>query len=315
MKLIIQIPCLDEATTLPLVLKDIPDSIPGIDTIETLVIDDGSTDDTAKVAAELGVTHIVRNTSNLGLAFSFRKGLDECIKQGADIIVNIDGDNQYKSSEIPKLVAPILEGKADIVLGNRNTGTIKHFSFIKKVLQKLGTSVVQRLAGTEISDAVTGFRAFSRSATMKLTILSNFTYTIESILQIKAKGLTLSEVSIQTNPKSRESRLFSSMRVYIAFSIATILRIFTMYNPLRVFVTIGLLCILAGTGIGIRFLYSYFTYGGSGQVQSLILTAIFILGGLSVLLVGLIADLIQFNRRLLEDVLERIKRLESKSIS
>ncbi|MDC0358685.1 glycosyltransferase family 2 protein [Oligoflexia bacterium] len=310
MKLIIQIPCLNEAETLPLVFEDLPKSIEGISTIETLVIDDGSTDNTSKIAKNLGATHIIRNTKNLGLALTFRAGLDYCLKQGADIIVNMDGDNQYKGSEISKLIAPILAQEADAVVGDRQTDTIASFSPLKKFLQRFGSKIIRRLSRTNIQDATSGFRAFTREAAIQLTILSHYTYTLESILQSHTKGLAITNVPVSVNPQTRESRLMDNMRSYVAFSIATIIRVFTMYNPLRVFVYAGSAFIAVGSVLVLRFLYYYFAVGGAGKIQSLVIAAICVIVGVTVVLVGFIADIIQFNRRLLEDILVRVKRLE-----
>ena len=310
MKLIVQIPCYNEAQTLPLVIASLPRQIGGIDCIETLIIDDGSNDGTSEVARSLGVTYVLRNKRNLGLAFSFRKAIDAALHNGADIIVNLDGDNQYKASEIPALIQPILDGRADMVVGDRRTDTISEFSSLKKLLQKLGSAVVRKLSDTQVRDTTSGFRAFSRDAAFKLTILGNYTYTHEAILQAPSKGLTIVDVAIETNPKTRESRLMRSIRGYIAFSIASILRIFAMYNPLRVFLQIGGILLFLGFALAVRFLYFYLTTGGAGKLQSLILAAIALIMGGTIILFGLIADIIQFNRRLLEDILERIKRLE-----
>ncbi|MCB0310525.1 MAG: glycosyltransferase family 2 protein [Bdellovibrionales bacterium] len=312
MKLIIQIPCYNEEHTLPNVLREIPQEIEGIHHIETLVIDDGSTDRTAQVAQLTGANHVIRNIRNLGLAFSFRRGLDAALALGADIVVNMDGDNQYPASRLADLIAPILRKEADIVVANRQTDRIEHFSPLKRRLQRWGSAIMRRLSGTEVRDAVSGFRAFSRDAAIKITILSNYTYTLESILQAKAKGLTISNIDIETNPKIRESRLIKSLRAYLTFSAATIVRVFAMYNPLRIFFPLGGLLLLAGILLGLRFLYYYTWFGGSGKIQSLLLATLLCILGSAVVLVGLIADLIQFNRRLLEDVLERVKKLELK---
>ena len=313
MKLIIQIPCYNEEQTLGLVLKGLPKSIPGISKIETLVIDDGSTDRTSQEARSLGVDHLVLNKRNLGLAHSFRRAIDACLSNGADVIVNIDGDNQYLGSEIEALIQPILVGKADIVVGDRQTDSLQHFSVLKRLLQRLGSAVVRRLSRTKVHDAVSGFRAFSREAAIKTTILSNYTYTIESILQAHTKGLTVVNVPISSNQVARQSRLMRSLRSYLAFSIATILRVFAMYNPLKVFLNLGLVFVGLGSLLGARFIYFYFTQGSSGMVQSLIFAAILLIIGMSIILVGLLADLIQFNRRLLEDILERVRKLELKN--
>jgi glycosyltransferase involved in cell wall biosynthesis len=313
MKLIIQIPCYNEADTLPQVLQDLPREIPGVSSIETLVIDDGSSDGTSEVAKGLGVTHVVRNVRNLGLAFTFRRGIDAALAHGADIIVNLDGDNQYKGSQIPALIRPILEGRADMVVGDRQTDTIPEFSALKKFLQRLGSAVIRRLSHTNVSDTTSGFRAFSREAALKLTILSNYTYTHEAILQAPSKGLTIVNVRIDTNPKTRPSRLMRGVIDYLVFSVASIVRIFAMYNPLRVFLALGSVCVLFGSLLTLRFLYFYFTAGGVGKIQSLIIAAIAVITGSMIILVGIIADIIQFNRRLLEDILERIKRIENKT--
>lgn len=311
MKLIVQIPCYNEATTLPLVMAALPKSIPGIATIETQVIDDGSKDGTAEVARALGVTHIIRNKRNLGLAHTFRKGLSAALSYGADIVVNLDGDNQYNAAEIPRLLAPLLAEEADVVIGSRDISSIRHFSPTKKLLQHIGSWVVRRFSGTEVRDATSGFRAFNREALLSLTILSNYTYTLESILQVNAKGLTIVDVPISVNPKTRESRLIPDLRTYLTFSAATIIRVFTMYNPLKVFIDIGVILIFLGVAIVARFLYFYLSSGAAGLIQSLIFAAVFIIAGIMTILVGLMADIIQFNRRLLEELIGRVRTIES----
>jgi glycosyltransferase involved in cell wall biosynthesis len=310
MKLFIQIPCYNEGGSLRQTLTGLPARLDGISEIRTVVIDDGSTDDTSAQAAAAGANFVLRNRRNLGLAQTFMKGLDFCLRNGADIIVNLDGDNQYPGGDIPRLIEPILAERADIVIGNRQTHTIAYFSPLKKFLQRAGSRLVQILSHTDVPDVTSGFRAFSREAALKLTILSSYTYTLESILQKESKGLTIAHVPIATNAPVRESRLMSSMQSYLMFSIATIIRIFTMYNPLRVFLSVGALICGAGVLLGLRFVYFYMFDAGSGKIQSLILAAILLITGATVALVGLLADLIQFNRRLLEDVLERLKRLE-----
>ena len=311
MKLIVQIPCYNEEETLPLVLADLPRDIEGIDVVEVLIIDDGSTDQTVEVAKRLGVDHVVSNPHNMGLARTFQRGLEECLERGADIIVNIDGDNQYRAQDIPKVVAPVLRGEADMVIANRQTHLVPHFGPVKKLLQRLGSSVVRFLSGVDVTDAVSGFRAFNRNAASKLTILSEYTYTIESILQARAKGLVVGEVDSVTNPKLRESRLMRSIQSYIAKSVGTMVRVFTMYNPLKVFLMVGGGFFGVGFLLGVRFVYYFVTRsGGSGHVQSLILAAVLMIVGVLMAMSGLIADLIRFNRILIEDVRERTKRLE-----
>jgi len=310
MKLIVQIPCYNEEKTLGLTIGDIPRSIPGVDTIETLVIDDGSTDRTLEVARELGVDHVVHLTNNKGLATGFTVGLDTSLKLGADIVVNTDGDNQYAGSSIPSLIQPILEGKADIVIGNRDIESIDHFSFLKKKLQKLGSWVVRHISYTSVPDTTSGFRAFSREAAMHLNVVSEFTYTLETIIQAGKKNIAIQNVAIRTNEKTRESHLFSSMWRYIFRSVSTIVRIYTMYRPLRAFFYVGGTVFLAGMGVGLRFIYYYYMGNGSGHIQSLILSAVFLIVGFQLIMIGLVADTISANRRLIEDGLYRIRRME-----
>lgn len=311
MKLIVQIPCFNEEHTLPQTVADIPKVIPGIDTIEILIIDDGSSDRTLAVAQDLGVQHIVRNKRNQGLARTFRHGLEAAISADADIIVNTDGDNQYVGADIAKLVQPILDGNADIVIGDRQTSKIEHFSKSKKFLQWLGSGIVRRLAGIWVPDAVSGFRAFTREAAIKLNIVSSFSYTIETVIQAGKRGMTVTSVPVSTNQKTRESRLFTSIPKFMERQVGTIIRVYAMYQPLRVFFIIGLSLIVLGFIPVARFLYFYFIAGaGGGHLQSLLLGAIIILVGFMTLVVGLVADLISFNRQMLEMTLERVKRLE-----
>jgi len=313
MKLIVQIPCFNEEETLPITVKDIPRNIKGIDKIEVLVIDDGSTDRTSEVAKELGVEHIVRFSRNKGLAKAFSAGLDACLKLGADIIVNTDADNQYKGEDIPKLIKPILEGKADIVVGDRQIDTIKDFSFMKKKLQKIGSLVVRHVSGTDIPDATSGFRAFSREAALNINVLSPFTYTLETIIEAGNKGMVIISVPIRTNPKYRESRLYKNIGQYIVRSIITIIRIYTMYQPLKTFFYVGGLVFFAGFLLGLRFLYFYFTGNGAGHIQSLILAAVLLIAGFMIIMIGLVADIVSFNRKILEDRLYRVKKMEVES--
>ena len=310
MKLIVQIPCYNEEQTLPETVADIPRQIEGIDHVEVLIIDDGSRDRTVEVAREIGVDHIVRNKRNIGLARSFRKGIDACLVRGADIIVNTDGDNQYCGADIPKLVAPILAGRADMVVGDRETGKIEHFSPVKKLLQHLGSGVVRKLAGIWVPDTVSGFRAFSREAAIRLNVVSSFSYTIETVIQAGKRQLFVDSIPIRTNPKTRDSRLFKSIPHFIQNSLGTMVRMYAMYQPLRVFFFLGSLLILIGALPILRFLFFYFTSGGAGHIQSLLLGSVLIILGFITFLVGLVADLISFNRQLLEMTLERVRRLE-----
>ncbi|NKB56008.1 MAG: glycosyltransferase [Alphaproteobacteria bacterium] len=284
MKLIVQIPCFNEEGTLPETLADIPREIAGVDVVEILIIDDGSTDRTVEVARECGVDHIIRNKKNIGLARTFRVGLDACLRRGADIIVNTDGDNQYEGADVPVLIQPILDGQADIVVGDRRTDQVEHFSANKKRLQNLGSFAVRNLSGLDISDAVSGYRAISRDAALQLNIVSSFSYTIEMLIQAGKKHLTVASVPIRTNPKTRESRLFKSIPKFIERSLTTMVRMYAMYQPLRVFFYIGMTLSLIGAAPILRFVYFYMIGQGEGHVQSLIL------GG-ALLIIGVIAFL------------------------
>ncbi len=314
MKLIIQIPCYNEQETLPETLADLPDKIDGIDCIEVLIINDGSTDDTVKIAKEHGVQHIVNFPQNKGLAMGFTAGLDACLKLGADIIVNTDADNQYNGSDIVRLVEPIVKGQAEIVIGDRNTNDIQHFSWTKKQLQQLGSWVVRQLSDTDIPDTTSGFRALSRDAAIQMNVVTRFTYTLETIIQAGKKNLITTHVPIDTNPKLRESRLFKSNWSYIKRSMATITRIYAMYEPLKLFSYIGGVTFLGGVLVGLRFLYFYLTEQGSGHIQSLILTSILLIVGFQIIVMGLLADIIGSNRQLIENVLYRVKKIEFKQL-
>ena len=309
-KLIIQIPCLNEEETLPQTLRDLPSAIDGVDVIETLIIDDGSTDRTVEVANASGVNHVIRNTNNLGLAKSFRKGLDACLVLGADIIVNTDGDNQYAGADIAKLVQPIINGTADIVIGDRQTQNIEHFSRFKKFLQRIGSKVVRQLSDTDVPDAVSGFRAISRDAALKLNILSPFSYTIEMVIQAGKKGIAIDHIPVSTNAVTRKSRLFKSIPSFVARQSSSMIRMYAMYQPLRVFFYIGTILTVIGLLPIIRFLFFYFSGNGGGHLQSLVLGGVLLIIGFITFMIGLLADLISFNRQLTEITLEKIRKIE-----
>jgi len=307
MKLIIQIPCFNEAEILPKTLSQLPKEIPGIEQIEILVVDDGSKDNTVDVAREQGVDHIVHLPRHYGLAQAYARGLDACLRLGADIIVNTDADNQYPADAIEKLVRPILEGKAEMVIGDRGVRSVEHFPIHKRLLQALGSRVVSATAGLTIPDATSGFRAITRQVAMETMVLSNYSYTLETLIQAGAKRVRVDFVPIKTNPPERPSRLFQSIRSYLVNSSVTIMRSFTMYRALRLFTAISLIMLLIGTAIGGRFAYYYIIGEGGGMVQSLILAAIFLIVGFITFLIGLIADLVSFNRKILEEVLVRLR--------
>lgn len=310
MKLIIQIPCFNEEESLPATLRQLPRSIPGIDCIEVLVINDGSTDGTVRRARELGVNHVVGFSKNQGLGTAFKTGLDACLKLGADLIVNTDADNQYVGDDIPALVAPILRGEADLVVGARDIGSIDHFSGTKKLLQRWGSWVVRKASGCPIQDTTSGFRAFNREAALRTIVYSTFSYTLETLIHAGSGALSLAQVPVRVNEKLRESRLAGSSWQYIKKSAATVLRVYSMYNPLKVFLFIGGLAFIMGCGLGLRYLYFYFWAGASGHVQSLILSAILMIVGFQIMIIGLVADLIGASRRLNEDILYRLRKLE-----
>ena len=300
MKLIIQIPCLNEEKALPITLKHIPKKIIGVDNIEVLIINDGSSDRTVEVARECGVNHIVSFSQRRGLAEAFMAGLDACLKHGADIIVNTDADNQYYGPDIEKLIQPILAKEADIVVGDRETDKIAHFSFIKKGLQKLGSWLVHKLSNTNIPDATSGFRAFSKEAALRMDIITKFSYTVETLIQAGKKDLKVTSVPIRTNEKLRESRLFSSMFIFLRKSGSTIIRVYATHEPLKVFFSVGGIIFFIGVIFGIRYLYFMFLGEGGGHVQSVILSSTLMILGFILFFIGLVADLISTNRKLIE---------------
>jgi len=312
--LMIQIPCLNEEKMLPETLRDLPKQIDGITKIERIVIDDGSTDRTSEVAKEQGVEHIIKFPRRQGLASAFAAGIDLALEKGADILVNTDADNQYKGEDIVKLVRPILEGRADIVIGNRDIDNIAHFSFVKKKLQRLGSWVVRQVSGTTIPDTTTGFRAYSKKALMDINIVSKFSYTLETIIEAGKRDLAIANVFIRVNKPSRKSRLYKTMFQYLIKSTSTILRIYTMYEALKVFMIIGSIVFAGGILLCVRYLYFKVLHlNPAGHVQSLILAAILLVVGFQVMVFSLIADLISSNRKLIENALIKIKKIDAKS--
>jgi glycosyltransferase involved in cell wall biosynthesis len=311
MKLIIQIPCFNEEATLPETLADLPRQIDGIDAVEWLVIDDGSTDRTVEVARERGVDHIVRLTNNRGLAAAFQAGLDASLKLGADIVVNTDADNQYYGGDIPKLVAPILAGDADMVIGDRKTDQIEHFSPLKKRLQRLGSAVVRRASGTDVPDTTSGFRAYNREAGLQMQVVSKFTYTLESIIQAGKMLVAVDHVPVRTNETTRESRLFPSMWAYVRRNAVSIFRIYALYEPLRVFVAAAAVAALVGAVIWARFLYFFFfSDDPGGHIQSLILGSTLFIVAVQLAALGVIGDILAGSRLLQQRALERVRRME-----
>lgn len=309
MKLIIQIPCYNEAGSLPLTVAALPRSVPGVDAVEYLVVDDGSTDGTADVARSLGVHHVLRR-QHQGLAATFAAGLEAAVSFGADVIVNTDADNQYQADDIARLVEPIVRGRADLVIGDRGVGSLPQFSPLKRKLQTLGSWVIGRTSGLHTPDATSGFRAMTREQALRTLVLSDYSYTLETLIQAGARRAAVEFVPVRTNPKLRDSRLFKSIAQYIRLSGVTILRSYTLYRPLRVFLGLGISLILLGCLPGLRFLYLMAIGEGVGHIQSLVLAAILIVVGFQVVLIGLIADMISFNQKMLEDVVYRMRRLE-----
>jgi glycosyltransferase involved in cell wall biosynthesis len=310
LKLIIQIPCFDEEAQLPATLADLPRTVPGFDQVEWLVIDDGSTDRTIEVARAGGVDHIVRLTNNKGLAAGFQAGLDACLKVGADVIVNTDADNQYDARDIPTIVAPIVDGRADMVVGDREVMTIEHFSPLKKLLQRLGSWVVRQASQTSVPDTTSGFRAYNREAAIQMAVVSKFTYTLETIIQAGKQLVAIHHVPIRTNEQTRESRLFPSMWSYVRRNGVAIFRIYVQYEPLKVFMTAALLAALPATALWIRWFVFYLEGEGAGNVQSLILGAVLFVAAMVLAALGVIGDLLAAQRTMVQRTFERVRRIE-----
>lgn len=310
MKLIIQIPCYNEAKTLPGTVAELPRRIEGIDQIEYLIIDDGSSDETIQVARSAGVHHIVQLPRHAGLAAAFVSGLEASLKFGADVVVNTDADNQYNAGDIQRLVRPIIEGQADIVIGDRGVATLPVFSPTKRLLQRFGSWIISRASGVDTPDATSGFRAISRAAAVETLVLSEYSYTLETLIQAGARRMSVLYVPVRTNPTTRPSRLMNNIPHYLANSSTTILRAYTMYRPLRVFTILGSLIALVGVALGMRYVYFMWAGQGGGKVQSLILAAVLMIVGFQIFLIGLLADLIGFNRKILEEILFRMRRNE-----
>jgi glycosyltransferase involved in cell wall biosynthesis len=309
-KLIIQIPCLNEERSLPATLADLPRSVPGFDVVEWLVIDDGSTDDTIPVARAHGVDHVVRLTNNKGLAMAFQAGVDAALKLGADVIVNTDADNQYSAADIPKLVAPIVRGDADLVIGDREVKSIEHFSPVKKLLQRLGSWVVRRASDTTVPDTTSGFRAYNREAALQVQVVSRFTYTLETVIQAGKMLVAIDHVPIRTNPKMRESRLFGSTWSYVRTNAASIFRIYAQYEPLRVFLAAAAIVGLAALIVWGRFAYLFIIGEGQGHVQSVVLGSMLFVVAVQLAALGVIGDLLAANRVLIQRTMERTRRIE-----
>ncbi|HEX4837536.1 MAG TPA: glycosyltransferase family 2 protein [Solirubrobacteraceae bacterium] len=310
MKLIIQIPCFDEAGQLPQTLADLPRELDGFDVVEWLVVDDGSTDDTIAVARAHGIDHVVRLTNNKGLAAGFQAGLDACLKLGADVVVNTDADNQYYGPDIVKLVRPILEGRADMVVGDREVTSVAHFSWLKKSLQRLGSWVVRQASSTSVPDTTSGFRAYNREAAIQILVVSKFTYTLETIIQAGKHLVAVDHVPIRTNPKTRESRLFPSMGAYVRRNAISIFRIYAQYEPLRVFWSLAALIGLVSLAVWVRFAVAYVEGNDKGHVQSLILGAVLFIAAVVLWALGVIGDLLAAQRVMTQKTFERVRRIE-----
>src|SRR2546423_3533899 len=311
MKLIIQIPCFNEEDQLPATLSDLPRELAGIDTVEWLIIDGGSTDRTGEVARAHGVEHIVRLTNNKGLAAAFQAGLDACLKLGADLIVNTDADNQYNAADIPKLVAPVLAGDADMVVGDREVEQVEEFSGLKIRLQKLGSAVVRRASETKVPDTTSGFRAYNREAAIQLQVVSKFTYTLETIIQAGKNLVAVDHVPVRTNPKTRESRLFPSMWAYVRRNTVSIFRIYALYEPLRIFTAAAVVVLLGALILWGRFLYLLIFQGhGTGHLQSLILGAVLFIAAIQLMALGVVGDILAASRIIQQRTLERVRRVE-----
>ena len=310
MKLIIQIPCYNEEETLESVINDLPKKIQNIDVIETLIIDDGSTDRTVEVAQKLGIDHIVALKTHRGLGKAFAAGIEYGLNQGADIIVNTDGDNQYNGEDIPKLIMPIIRREADVVIGTRQIEEVPHFSFFKKKMQKLGSSIIRKLSKTPVKDATSGFRAFSKDAAMRINPLTEYSYTIESLVQLGNEKVKIMSVPIKVNQKLRESRLIKNTPSFIARQSLTLFRMYAVYKAFKVFLFLGIIVALPGLFGFIRFLYFYFTSGGEGHIQSLIFSAVCVICGFFILMLGIIAELVSSNRKMIEMMIYKIRKLQ-----
>lgn len=310
MKLIIQIPCYDEEETVAAVIRDLPREIEGVDSVEVLIIDDGSTDRTVEAAGQAGADHIVSFKSHKGLARAFAAGIENGLKLGADIIVNTDGDHQYRGADIPELIRPIIAGEADLVIGTRRIDEIKHFSFFKRKLQRLGSAVIRKLTKAPVRDATSGFRAFSREAAMRINPLTEYSYTIESLVQLSSEKITIATIPIEVNPKLRESRLIRNTPSFVAKQSLTLFRMYAVYKAFRMFALLGFLVALPGIFGFLRFLYFYVSGRGEGHIQSLIFSAVFIICGMFIFIFGVIADLISSNRKMIEMIMVKLRKLE-----